>query len=156
MCLRQDIRDFIDQDSYQLPTNILGNSGNTCLSVSWGLRLAPPPRVVSVVVLAQVCVCVCVPTCFVVEGVVLRCSCIIMFLRPHPGRFWFSRFCVSSLQNKQPELLLNLINQKMFLGPELHGGPSAPKMLPGSKIKRHEVGLYRPLFLDSSRGISCR
>ena len=38
----------------------------------------------SIVVLAQECVCVL--TCFVVEGVVLCCSC-MMFLGPLPGTF---------------------------------------------------------------------
>ena len=98
--------------------------------MSRGLRPTPPPRLDSIVVLAQVCVCV--STCFVAEGVVICCSC-IMFLGPLPGTICFSMlfvFVANKLQRLSPNLV-EIIKMLLEVAPERHGEPLVPKLRPG-------------------------
>ena len=129
-----------------------------CSAATRGLRPTLPPRLGSIVALAQVCL----PTCFVVAcvfvsldcsqclycSVVIHCdvwrqknvvarvvvSCLCtMFLGPLLGIFLFDYACLQCTRNCQNDPRILLKSQKMLLevAPGLHGEPLVQKMCPG-------------------------
>ena len=105
---------------------------------------------------ANVCVCVFVPTCFVVEGLVVCCSW-MMFLGPLFGTY-FSRFGSTSLRTKMPtryQNLFEIIKDVPGSRPELQAEPLVPQMSPGLEHML-KLRLSRPLFWDRVWRTFCR
>ena len=119
----------------------VGDTNGYKTSVYRGPRPTPPPRLGVIDVLTQVYV----PTCVVVEGVVVCCSCIrfsCLFFK----RFVFSGFAVF-VAKKMPELSPELVKIKNGIGsrPRIPWGTLGAKIL--SKLEnRHKIGRSWPPF----------